>query len=118
MVEGTRARSADNSQGPQRAAPESVPAPAQAPGQMDRLATILEEMMEGQQSQDPRPNYKTPRFDRTGDVDYFIHHFERESARGNQWHREAAFLYLREALREGATDCGIPDKIDGICTAL
>lgn len=80
-----------------------------------RLADILERMMT-----EPRPArtpFKTPQFEGTGDIEYFIQQFN-SVAEANEWEPEAKFLHLREALREGARDCGRAGTIDGIFTAL
>lgn len=39
-------------------------------------------------------------------------------AAANEWEDAAAYLHLREALKEGAQDCGRPQTLAGIFTAL
>ena len=50
-------------------------------------------------------------------MDYFITQFETVQA-ANEWSRAATFLHLRESLKDGAQDCGRPDSIEGILSAL
>lgn len=82
---------------------------------LDRLADILERMMAAPRQ--ARTPFKTPQFDGTGDVEYFINQFH-SVAEANEWEQAAIFLHLREALKEGATNCGRAGDADGIFTAL
>lgn len=83
---------------------------------MGRLADVLERMWEGQ----PRrrmEQFKTPSYDGQGDVEYFIRQF-REVTEANEWNAAATLLHLREALREGAYDCGRVETVEEVFVAL
>ena len=84
---------------------------------MDRIAEVLERLSAPPRVEAPRETFKAPKFDGTGDVDYFITQFETVQA-ANEWSRAATFLHLRESLKDGAQDCGRPDSIEGILSAL
>ena len=98
-----RTRSADQHAGPSDAV-------------MGRLAEVLDRLWQ-QPGRGQRETYKTPQYDGSGDVNYFVRQFE-AVAEANEWGQEAMFLHLREALREGARDCGRPDTVTGIFAAL
>jgi hypothetical protein len=81
----------------------------------DRLATVLERA-----TAEPRraaPEFKAPTFDGKGDVEIFIAQFT-EVAEANEWEGRAILLHLREALKDGAKDCGRSPYLDSIFTAL
>lgn len=81
----------------------------------DRLAEALERLAGA--NRPAGPAFKAPQFEGKGDVEYFIHRFE-EVAEANDWRPGAALLHLREALKEGAQDCGRAGTIPAIFIAL
>lgn len=82
---------------------------------LDRLADVLERMMA--EPRTARTPFKTPQFNGAGDVEYFINQFH-SVAEANEWERGATLIHLREALQEGARDCGRAGDLEGIFTAL
>ena len=92
------------------------PVPGAAPDAMDRLADILERLVVAPRAAH-REDYRTPQFTGEGYVEYLIQQFE-DIADANHWDGEAAFLHLREALRDGARDCGQLVTTAGIYAAL
>lgn len=62
-------------------------------------------------------NFKAPKFEGTGDVELFIRQFS-EVARANEWSPLGTLLHLREALKEGAKDCGRGENVASILAAL
>jgi hypothetical protein len=84
---------------------------------LGRITEVLDRLW-----QEPRPvrhtnQFKTPTYDGKSDVEYFIQQFN-EVAMANEWQPPAALLHLREALKDGAKDCGRPATLAGIYTAL
>ena len=84
---------------------------------MDRIAEVLERLSAPPRVEAPREIFKAPKFDGTGDVNYFITQFETIGI-ANEWSQAATFLHLRESLKDGAQDCGRPDSVEGILSAL
>ena len=86
---------------------------------MGRLADVLERMWaEPRRAPVPPPNrFKAHGMKGKGDVKFFIQQFG-EVAEANEWTAEAAILYLREALKEEARDCGRAATVIGIFAAL
>jgi hypothetical protein len=84
-------------------------------GLLDRLTTAIELL--SQQPARPRKDFKTPSYNGQGDVELFINQFE-EVTDANEWEPAAAFLHLREALKEGARDCGRAQNLAGVFNAL
>ena len=66
---------------------------------------------------DRREQFKAPEFNGDGDVELFIQHFN-EVALANDWNQLATLLHLREALKEGARECGRPDQVAAIFELL
>ena len=64
-----------------------------------------------------RDRFRAPVYDGRGDVAYFVQQFQ-DVAAANQWDQAAMRLHLRDSLKEGATDCGKPETVDGIFNAL
>ena len=99
---GNRARSADR-YGPR----ETV---------FGELAEVLRELRNERPA--PRPEqFKPPHYNGDGDVELFIQQFT-EVAAANQWNQVAALLHLREALQDGAKECGRPATIEAALAAL
>lgn len=87
---------------------------------MDRLTEVLERLVAGataHQPPPPRDEFKAPRFEGTGDVEYFITQFL-EVAGANNWQPGAAVIHLRAALKDTARDCGKAQTVDGIFANL
>jgi hypothetical protein len=84
-------------------------------GLLDRL-TVAIELLSQRPTRTPE-NFKPPTFNGEGDVELFISQFG-EVADANQWEPAATLLHLREALKEGARDCGRAQRLTGIFTAL
>jgi hypothetical protein len=82
---------------------------------LGRLTTAIE-LLSQRPTQAPE-RFKTPAYDGKGDVELFIIQFE-EVAEANRWGDAAALLHLREALKEGARDCGRAQSLMGTFTAL
>lgn len=106
------------------AAPAQGAAPGQGPGAapnagdaVDRLADILGRLVAAPRPAARREEYKTPQFSGEGDIEYFIQQFE-NVGQANQWDREATSFYFREALRDGARDCGQSFRTAGIYASL
>ena len=83
---------------------------------MGRLADVLERLVAAPRAAH-REEYKAPHFTGESDVEYFISQFE-DVADANQWDQEATWMHLREALREGARDCGQAATVRGIYAGL
>ena len=83
---------------------------------MGRLADVLERLVAAPRAAH-REEYKAPHFTGESDVEYFISQFE-DVADANQWDQEATWMHLREALREGARDCGQAATVRGIYAVL
>ena len=98
----------------QGAAPAQQGAPADP---MTRLTAVLERLVAAPRAAPHREEFKTPQYTGEGDVEYFIRQFD-DVADANQWDAAATFMHLREALREGARDCGQSGTIHGIHAAL
>ena len=64
-----------------------------------------------------RPHFKSPQFEGNGDLEYFIQQFDLV-AEANDWDGPAAFLHLRNELKDKAQDCGKPNTRRGIYAAL
>ena len=93
------------------------PGPGTAQDQMGRLADIMERLVVQPRQAARREDYKTPQFSGEGSIDYFINQFE-DVANAYNWDGEATFMHLREALKDGARDCGRSDTTIGIFAAL
>ena len=106
MADARRARSAERLR--QGELPETA--------MLGRLTDILERMWDAPRPE-ARPHFKAPQYEGSGDIDYFIQQFQ-DVALANQWNQGATLLHLREALKEGARDCGRPGNIAGIYEAL
>ena len=101
-----------------RQQPSRVSPPSGGDPQADtlgRLTEILERMWRPQGEQ--RVMFEAPRYDGKGDVELFVRQFT-DVAAANEWPRAAALLHLRRALRDGATNCGRADTVEGIFNAL
>jgi hypothetical protein len=83
---------------------------------LDRLTTAIE-LLSTRAVQPAAERFKTPAYDGKGDVELFIRQFT-EVTDANGWTTAAALLHLREALKEGARDCGRAQSLMGIFTAL
>jgi hypothetical protein len=88
------------------------------------MTDVLQRVWESQQQQPPpvqhhRPahQFKTPEFEGTTDVEFFIVQFL-EVAEANVWPVAARLLHLREALKQGAKECGRAGHLDGVFAAL
>jgi hypothetical protein len=84
-------------------------------GLLDRLTVAIELL--SRQPARPAETFKTPSYDGQGDVELFISQFV-EVADANHWEAAATMLHLRQALKEGARDCGRAQSLRGIFTAL
>ena len=85
----------------------------------ERLARAIEALVEGQNRPPPPagPVFKAPQFDGNGDVEYFIQQFG-DVAEANQWAGPAQLLFLREALKGEARECGKAPGTDGVFNNL
>jgi hypothetical protein len=84
---------------------------------MGRLTNVLERLWDEPRTARRDSKFKTPTYDGKSDVEYFIQQFTEVSI-ANEWPPEAAVLHLREALKEGARDCGRPRTTPDIFTTL
>lgn len=84
---------------------------------MDRLTTVLEQVLGAQHRALARPKFKAPTFNGDGDVELFIAQFV-EVAEANEWDRPTATLHLRESLKDGARDCGRARGLDDLFETL
>ena len=90
-----------------------------------QMSDVLGQIWETQQTQQqkilqpprPRQYFKAPEYNGTGDVEFFVTQFG-EVAEANEWTAIASLLHLREALKEGAKDCGRAGNLAGVFTAL
>ena len=107
----------------QAGANTAAPARAAQPDSVDRLIGLVERMLVHPPAAQPgpappaRPHFKSPQFDGTGDLEYFIQQFDLV-AEANDWDGPAAFLHLRNGLKDKAQDCGKPNTRRGIYAAL
>ena len=83
----------------------------------DRLVDALERLAAGPRQVALAQPFKAPQFEGKGDVEYFITRFEEVSVT-NGWEPAAALLHIREALKEGAQDCGRGATVAAVFTAL
>jgi hypothetical protein len=81
---------------------ERIPGAGEA-GMMGRLADVLDRIWQEPRSE-ARP-FKAPKFNGTGDVEYFLEQFATVSE-ANNWRPAAQFLHLRESLTDEARECG------------
>jgi len=81
----------------------------------ERLADALERI--AARPAGPGQLFKAPQYDGKGDVEYFILRFE-EVVEANDWEDAATLLHLREALKEGAQDCGRGATVPAIFATL
>ena len=104
-----------------RTQPSRTSPDAGADHQMDamgRLAEMLERMYHRAPAAPvQRVMFEAPIYEGKGDVELFVRQFN-DVAQANEWPRAAALLHLRRALREGATDCGRSETVEGIFNAL
>ena len=85
---------------------------------LDRLTGAIERLAGTARPAAPvRDPFKAPQFDGSGEVNYFIQQFT-DVADANQWNPAATLLHLREALKDGARECGKANTIAGIFAAL
>ena len=94
------------------------PSPAMDPQTeaLNRLTEALERAWRPAPAE-RRHEFEAPHYEGKGDVELFVRQFT-DVAEANEWPRAAALLHLRKALREGATDCGRAESVEGIFTAL
>ena len=71
----------------------------------DRFADVLERLTGRPMLPAPGPQFKAPKYNGQGDIEYFISRFE-EITDANEWEPGAAPLHLRDSLGESAEDCG------------
>ena len=88
---------------------QAVPPPATAVNLLARLTQALERIGE----RAPRATFKSPKYDGTGDVEYFLDQFH-EVAEANHWDNASTLIHLRESLKEEARECGRSQTIQGI----
>lgn len=130
---GGSARLRGQSPPPPRQQPVAEEQPAAHRG--DRLTELMEMLIQmqltqarqqQQQLQQPAPvvsrqperrEMKAPRFDGTGDVEYFITQFQ-DVVMANNWPNDLALLHLRQNLHGLATDCGKSDRLQSAFAAL
>ena len=80
------------------------------------LAEVLRELRNDRPA--PRhEQFKPPHYNGEGDVELFIQQFS-EVAAANQWNPVATLLHLREALEDGAKECGRPATVEAAFAAL
>lgn len=80
------------------------------------LTKVLERMWHAPAAQH-RVLFEAPKYEGKGDVELFVRQFS-DVAQANEWPRAAALLHLRRALKDGATDCGRAETVEGIFNAL
>lgn len=69
--------------------------------QMERLAELMgDAVLRGQAEK-----FKPPRYEGTGDVEYFLQQFE-DCRDANNWNHATSVLHLRKCLEKSATECG------------
>ena len=72
-------------------------------------------MMEmiGGRDRAPAPAFKAPKYNSTGDVEYFIDQFN-EVAEANGWDDASTLILLKERLKDEARECGRSPTIQGV----
>ena len=93
-----------------------------AQGNNQELQELIREMrVQNQQRQQPPPPppevFKAPEYNGVGSVEVFIRQFS-DVADANGWTMGAAFLHLRRALKDEASDCGAGNDVEEIFEAL
>ena len=81
---------------------------------MTRLTVILERLVE---LQAPREVFKAPKYNGSGDIEYYIDQFL-EVANANGWTDEAALIHLRGCLKGKARDCGRAVTLQAVFSSL
>ena len=76
-----------------------------------RLANALERR--GGRNRAPAPAFKAPKYNGTGDVEYFLDQFS-EVAEANRWGDASTLIHLREGLKDEARECGQSPTLQGI----
>ena len=106
-------------QGPQAPADPGQPGAQQQPpvGEqagldvLARLANALERI--GGRDRAPAPVFKAPKYNGTGDVEYFLDQFT-EVAEANGWDDASTLIHLRESLKDEARECGRSPTLQGV----
>lgn len=80
-----------------------------ARNQLERLTELMGEMVIRGRVE----KFKPPKYDGTGDVDYFLKQFN-DCRDANQWNNGASLLHLRSYLEKDATKCGRGDTVDEV----
>ena len=80
-----------------------------------RMTAALEQM--GTAAAPHRREFKAPKFDGTGDVEFFIDNFL-EVAEESDWEQGGALLHLRQCLKGDAKECGKAFTLNGVMTNL
>jgi len=91
--------------------------PVQGTEGLERLAGLLERLVERPPRATRQPAFRVPDFDGRTDVQFFIRRFE-DVSEANEWTPQAALLHLRGALKESAAYCGRADSVPGVFQAL
>ena len=83
---------------------------------LNRLTTLMERLWKPRRQEPGRDRFKAPQYNGKTDVDLFLLQFE--VGRANEWDEGTATLHMREALQEGAKECGRPQNLAGIIATL
>ena len=76
-----------------------------------RLANALERI--GGREWSPAPAFKAPKYNGTGDVEYFLDQFN-EVAEANRWDDTSTLIHLQESLKDEARECGRSPTLQGV----
>ena len=88
------------------------PQPDGEPAGLDvlaRLANALERIG----GRDRAPVFKAPKYNGTGDIEYFLDQFN-EVAEANRWDDASTLIHLRESLKDEARECGRSPTQQGV----
>jgi hypothetical protein len=81
--------------------------------QMERLTELMgNAIIRGQAEK-----FKPPKYDGTGDVEYFLQQFD-DCREANGWNNAASVLHLRKCLEKNALECGRGANVDEISENL
>lgn len=83
----------------------------------NRLVDILENVITSNRPIRTEPQFKVPQYEGKSDAEYFILWFQ-EVAEASGWGPMAAVLHPREALKDGAQECGQAANVYGSFEAL
>ena len=84
---------------------------------LNRLTMLMERLWEPRRQEPGRDRFKASQYNGKTDVDLFLLQFE-EVGRANEWGEGTATLHMRDALPEGAKECGRPQTLARIMAVL